>query len=505
MRVGTHGMAVACAVALLAGCVEVAAQPAASVLEQCVIDAGVDAPVAQPAPCPASDILVLLDRSSSMVDHPFAPHWHLAARWLTRALGGHDARAPKVLARWPTNFDVAQRIVQRVVAAAASDSAAHPGDPPIDVRIIGFPAPGADLRCEASSPTAAAEALAWPAPGRHGNQTPLEAALEAAAAAVAGNPRARPSRILLLTDGKQDCGGRRREYSQEALAEHLASRAATAGLSIAGGEAVVFDAPVATADAVQRALDKLFPQRCHLVAAPPPPAAPAPPISPHPYPDVVAVGGDGRWPCAGVLLAVPPGAGAVAGRYVLTARHCLPAAAVALVATSSAPAPTIAVAATIGHPDPAVDAAILVLARPPMRPTHRARSAADRLPPAGVIRVVGLGADDAGGAHGAGDLHIVDLPANGWGCEGRAGAALGCRAGFEFAVRGNGGHDACRGDSGGPAFERTPCGWRLIGIVSRAIPSSRRACGDGGIYTRIDAIAPWIDEVIATANQGLRP
>ena len=53
---------------------------------------------------------------------------------------------------------------------------------------------------------------------------------------------------------------------------------------------------------------------------------------------------------------------------------------------------------------------------------------------------------------------------------------------------GGDGHDACTGDSGGPAFTRLEDGrWRLFGIVSRG-----SACGDGGTWSLIHDHLCWI-------------
>jgi hypothetical protein len=42
-------------------------------------------------------------------------------------------------------------------------------------------------------------------------------------------------------------------------------------------------------------------------------------------------------------------------------------------------------------------------------------------------------------------------------------------------------------------FERSADGLRLVAVTSRPIPGARLRCGDGGIYTRVDAIASWLD------------
>ena len=55
--------------------------------------------------------------------------------------------------------------------------------------------------------------------------------------------------------------------------------------------------------------------------------------------------------------------------------------------------------------------------------------------------------------------------------------------------------DSCNGDSGGPAYIQAEDGWYLAGATSRATASSRRPCGDGGIYTTVSAHLEWVRSV----------
>jgi secreted trypsin-like serine protease len=83
--------------------------------------------------------------------------------------------------------------------------------------------------------------------------------------------------------------------------------------------------------------------------------------------------------------------------------------------------------------------------------------------------------------------------------------ALGCFA-FGEMIAGakktdNQARDACRGDSGGPAFLRQDGRFIPIGIVSRALPVSqvfpkRGDCGSGGIYTHLGRrdVLGWLEE-----------
>jgi hypothetical protein len=210
-----------------------------------------------------------------------------------------------------------------------------------------------------------------------------------------------------------------------------------------------------------------------------------------PFADVVAVGDEDEWRCSGVL--VDDGRGRSGIRVALTAKHCLPATRIGFGGADWQSFQQVKLERTVEAPD--VDVVALVLRKPISRPTHFRRRATDSSTPGGRVRVVGFGADDSRGRSGAGDLHIVDLPANGWGCSTSNARTIGCVPDHELVLRGSGGTDSCKGDSGGPAFERVGCRLRLIGITSRAVASARRVCGDGGIYTRVDRLDGWLEEI----------
>lgn len=59
--------------------------------------------------------------------------------------------------------------------------------------------------------------------------------------------------------------------------------------------------------------------------------------------------------------------------------------------------------------------------------------------------------------------------------------------------------DTCNGDSGGPLYVEIAGQEYLAGVTSRAAMDSTRACGDGGIYVRLDAFTTWI-KAVAQAN-----
>jgi len=73
-----------------------------------------------------------------------------------------------------------------------------------------------------------------------------------------------------------------------------------------------------------------------------------------------------------------------------------------------------------------------------------------------------------------------------------AASLFGFHPGTELVAGGNG-HDACNGDSGGPLYIKTGTEFKLVGLTSRATNNSHVICGDGGIFTRVDAyLQQWI-------------
>lgn len=61
------------------------------------------------------------------------------------------------------------------------------------------------------------------------------------------------------------------------------------------------------------------------------------------------------------------------------------------------------------------------------------------------------------------------------------------------AGRKGGGKDSCKGDKGGLAYIFAQDGSRkLAGMTSRATDEADDACGDKGIYVRLDVAKPWI-------------
>jgi hypothetical protein len=203
------------------------------------------------------------------------------------------------------------------------------------------------------------------------------------------------------------------------------------------------------------------------------------------FEDIVAVGSATAFHCSGVL---------VAPRRVLTARHCIPASRVLIgydVHMASRVAP---VANTVAPDDPHLDVALLELAEDVTMAPRARRGAADTLQPIGMVRLMGFGSNDSAGKRGFGRKRYADVNVFGWGCDATRAAQTGCRASHEMVIPRRSDRDTCAGDSGGPVFEEHGGQWRLVAITSRPLPGSRVLCGDGGIYTRVDRIAPWLEK-----------
>lgn len=188
---------------------------------------------------------------------------------------------------------------------------------------------------------------------------------------------------------------------------------------------------------------------------------------------------------------------------VLTAAHCLPSTSVAAADTrQSAQALLVSVVDAASHPA-GLDVALLRLERPIAHVPVFRRNHMDHLAPTGRVQAVGFGARARDGASQHGTRQIVDLVVQGWGCDGGRPDTFGCTPGAELLVPPQGGADTCSGDSGGPVFEAVPdprsktarCALRLLAVTSRSLRG--RGCGQGGIYTRVDAIDNWIHLTLA--------
>jgi len=201
------------------------------------------------------------------------------------------------------------------------------------------------------------------------------------------------------------------------------------------------------------------------------------------FPEVVAVFGRDRFRCTGT---------AVSRWWVLTAKHCSRAVAIGVGVDASAMR-RIGVRRELLHPNEHVDAALLELTEPlDFVPGTLLR--AEPTAPQGFLRLVGFGARDRN-TLGIGEKSFADLVVDDWGCDAAREPKFGCRA-HEMVIMGTTGSDTCNGDSGGPVFEGEGKTYRIIAVTSRALPLPGKVCGYGGIYTRVDQIARWIDSTI---------
>ncbi len=208
------------------------------------------------------------------------------------------------------------------------------------------------------------------------------------------------------------------------------------------------------------------------------------------YPDCVAVGSDSDWCCTGTL---------VAPNVVVTAGHCVKGECASRVfigedVEAQQAGTVISVKQAVSHPDylppnPTHDIAILILSKD-AGGEPRAIASSKALKAATSVRLAGYGNTDVHSSGGYGRRRMVDVPLAS--ADPRYGADLDTEfvAGAPFLDR-----DSCNGDSGGPAFVQSRGKWYLAGATSRGTASTIRACGDGGIYTRVGVFADWMRSV----------
>lgn len=205
------------------------------------------------------------------------------------------------------------------------------------------------------------------------------------------------------------------------------------------------------------------------------------------FDEVVAVGNEQGLRCSGVVLRP---------RYVLTARHCLPATQIVAGGDVATPLGRREVTRSITPPDGALDAALLELDRPVAVPLPLWRTQRDTAAPIGLLRTVGFGSTRRRLNAAYGRKRFIDLPMVGWGCDDRRARDTSCDPDLELFIPPFAGRDTCEGDSGGPLYERVGQYRRLVALTSRATDGSRLSCGDGGIYVRIDRLAAWLESIL---------
>lgn len=215
-------------------------------------------------------------------------------------------------------------------------------------------------------------------------------------------------------------------------------------------------------------------------------------VSPGQWPDAAGVFFTGELGCTGTL---------VAPNVVLTAGHCMDASIDTVLLDSTDAAlggEEIAVVQRIAYPnwETTYDVGLLILAKAstvPPRMIARGCALEQFYSQGAPVELVGYGATDVQGTqYGTrllgGSASIIDADCTtGNGCNAQV------SPGGEL-IAGGGGVDSCFGDSGGPVYLRTLDADYLIGVTSRGLDNSPTPCGGGGIYTRADAIAGWIEE-----------
>jgi secreted trypsin-like serine protease len=110
------------------------------------------------------------------------------------------------------------------------------------------------------------------------------------------------------------------------------------------------------------------------------------------------------------------------------------------------------------------------------------------------VEIVGFGTTDRWGTQSSHVLVSAKTTITDADCsQGDVGCHEDVQPGGEL-IAGGDGVDTCEGDSGGPLYLWTATGEPVLaGVTSRGVSPADPPCGNGGIYTRLDAIADWIE------------
>lgn len=220
------------------------------------------------------------------------------------------------------------------------------------------------------------------------------------------------------------------------------------------------------------------------------------------YPDIVGVmfdyGNFDSVDCTGTLIAPD---------LVITAGHCVDDSLTRVLIGSTSRSrvedgEVIDVVERLEYPSSwtTYDVAVLRLARASVktpRPIARGWARFDIVDGA-TVALVGFGAVDQWGSETVDRLQEAMTSITDADCSQMPGCNAGARPAGELGAGGSG-IDTCPGDSGGPAYLVTEYGTFLAGVTSRAYNDATRACSDGGIYVRPDAVVAWIEEQMGVA------